>query len=152
MLILLCRALLRAAFVVFVLLLIMPAAFAQAVTTIDDPVGVIAGIASTIPGVGHYVPTVLLYLGALGSLCVIITALLPAPSAEAPRWWIIAYRIISFLAGNFGHARNAVAPGMPAPVRDAALVSARLAHAAPELATVASVPSTKTVIQPGANP
>ncbi len=147
----LCRAILWVMAAAVLYLLLMTPSYAQAVAPITDPIGAIAALAASIPGLGPYVPTIALYLGALGSLCVLVTVLIPAPAAAAPRWWVVAYRIISFMAGNFGHARNAVAPGMQPAVRDAALVSARLAHAAPELATVASVPSTKTVIQPGAN-
>jgi hypothetical protein len=108
-----------------------------------DPTGLIAAL-SAIPGVGPY----LIYLPILFAVCKLATVFVPPPPAGSR--WIGFYNLISSIGLNRGYARNAVPAGMPVEVRAAALVSAKQATAAPELATVASEPSLKTVIHPGA--
>ena len=117
-----------------------------------DPIGLISAVASALPGGADYLPMILAYLSLIGGVCVAITALAPAPTTTSPSWWVKAYKVINFFAGNFGHAINAAPAGMPAPVRDAALVSAKAAAVAPELATIAKDVMGKTIIVPGAPP
>ncbi len=122
--------------------------------TVTDPIGLLAAgmhlIATYFPAVAPYVPAVMGYAGMFATACVLIAKYVKPPSASAPKWWIVTYRVINVFAGNGGHAINATPPGLPAPVRDASITAAKATAAAPELATVAVEPATKLTINPGA--
>ena len=65
---------------------------------------------------GQYSELVLAIIG----VCAAVAALLPAPGAEAGKWYRLVYRIINALAANVRHARNAAqeAPQAPQTAQD----------------------------------
>ena len=116
----------------------------------SDPGPLVAAFAAVLPQ--PYATWVATAVGVASIVCSassLFRAWVPPPAAGAPRWWLIAYRVLSRPAADFGWARNAVVPGMPAPVRQAALLSAKLAAAAPGLTTVAAEPAVQGAITPG---
>ena len=115
---------------------------------IPDPVGLLTALAALVPGAAKYLPGVLTYLSLAGGLCVLLTAFVTPPSSAAPAWWVRTYRVISYVAGNFGHARNAVIAGMLPGVIVAATANAKLVAAAPELAQVVTPPAIPGAILP----
>jgi len=90
--------------------------------------------------------------GVLSMLASIIASRIKPPSAASSEWMQMAYKVATWPALNFHWARNAVLPGMPAAVQEAALVSAKLAAAAPQLTTVSVTPAMQGAISPGIAP
>ena len=78
----------------------------------------------------------------------VLAASVKPPSASAPGWVAVAYRIATWPALNLAWAQNAVVPGAHAPVQRAMLVTAKLAHAAPELAAIVEQPAIKGAVLP----
>lgn len=69
----------------------------------------ITAIAS-IPGIGPALP----YVGALGVVSAVLATALPPPANTASTYGRI-YTAVNWLGLNFGHARNANAPGAVKP-------------------------------------
>ncbi len=86
--------------------------------------------------------------GVLSMVASVVAARVKPPSSAAPSWKRTLYTVVTWPAFNLGWARNAVLPGMPRAVQEAALVSAKLAAAAPELTTVAVPPAVAGAITP----
>ena len=114
-----------------------------------DPSPLVSALALILP------PAYALWLGDAVTIASILSLLASAfsaavkpPSAASPIWLREAYSVATWPALNLRWARNAVVPGMHAPVQQAALISAKLAAAAPELTTVAEEPAIKGAIAP----
>lgn len=87
--------------------------------------------------------------GILSLVASFLAAVIKPPSAASAEWKRRIYQVATWPALNFGWARNAVLPGMPRVVQQAALVTAKLAAAAPALTTVAEAPAIAGIIAPG---
>lgn len=80
-------------------------------------------------------------IGCAGILSMVasgISASVKPPSAEAPKWLRIAYKVATWPALNLSWARNAVVPGMPPAVQAAAKEAAKIAASMPEKTVVAA--------------
>ena len=116
----------------------------------NDPGPLVAAFSAVLPQ--PYATWLAMLVGIASIACSassLFRAWVPPPVAGAPRWWLAAYQALSWPAANFGWARNAVVPGMPAPVREAALLSAKLTAAAPGLTIVAATPAVQGAITLG---
>lgn len=58
-----------------------------------------------VPGIGPALP----YIAALIAVFTALAATLPPPKVVTG-WYAQMYRVVNFVAMNFGHARNATAP------------------------------------------
>ena len=100
------------------------------------------------PGAATYVGWAVGILSMLCSASSLFVAFCQPPHAGSAAWWLNAYKVAAWPALNFRWATNAVVPGMPAAVREAALQSAKLAAAAPELTRVTQSPAIAGTITP----
>ena len=80
---------------------------------VPDPLGALSAVAMSLPGGAMYLPMILAYLALVGGVCTAVIASVQPPTSTSSPVWLTAYRIINFMAGNFGHARNAVPAGLP---------------------------------------
>lgn len=64
-------------------------------------------VITAIPGVGPALP----YIAALVVLCAAVAPFLKAPAAGSTGFYATLYTAVNFVALNFGHAKNATAPG-----------------------------------------
>lgn len=89
-------------------------------------------------------------IGCAGILSMVasgISAGVKPPSAEAPNWLRVTYKVVTWPALNLRWAQNAVVPGMPPAVQAAAKEAAKIAASMPEKTVVVGVsPSGATVI------
>ncbi len=98
-------------------------------TNVADPTGLLAALA-LVPGVGPY----LAYVPLLIAVCKVVTVACPPPVAGSR--WLGVYRLVSAIALNWGHAANAVPPGLPATVVARVEAAAAVTAAVPAAAAV----------------
>ncbi len=60
-------------------------------------------ILAVIPGLAPVLP----YVAAAVAICAALAVIMPRPTAQSCRLYVLAYRTINFIALNFGHASNA---------------------------------------------
>ncbi len=90
-----------------------------------------------------YAASALGIAGVVSLLSSTFAAAVKPPSSTAPSWVRTAYAVATWPAINLGWSRNAVVPGMPPAVQQAAIISAKLAAAVPETTVVQSFPEVR---------
>jgi len=84
-----------------------------------------------------YAASVIGILGIMSVLASAISAKVKPPAADSAKWVQGIYKVVTWPALNFGWARNAVVPGMPAIVQQAAKEAAVIAAKIPEATVIA---------------
>lgn len=83
-------------------------------------------LAAAIPWIGPYIPDIV----AFGGVCLVLSTVMPPPGAGSNKAYAIIYQAVNWVAFNYGHAKNATAPGnaIPAAILTAAAAAEKAAN------------------------